>query len=80
MVMNWETLENRPEIIFIVAPCILTTLMFLSLTNALLYYTYKMLKYTVKISHGPKHVEAIMRYFNCIFYYFIRVITKCICW
>ena len=84
--------------------------MFLSPTNALLYYTYKMLKYTVKISHklhgtqytpqfetlftniaeylttyfycnfskvrhrlpddgpnGPKHVGAIMRYFNCIF-------------
>ena len=35
----------------IFAPCILTTLMFLSPTNALLYYTYKMLKYTVKISH-----------------------------
>ena len=69
--------------------------MFLSPTNAFLYYTYKMLKYTVKISHdcsymfrsiwtiirepmpklakvddgpnGPKHVGAIMRYFNCIF-------------
>ena len=69
--------------------------MFLSPTNALPYYTYKMLKYTVKISHdcsymfrsiwtiirepmpvrhrlpddgpdGPKHVGAIMRYFNCI--------------
>ena len=36
---------------FIVAPCILTTLMFLLPTNALLYYTYKMLKYTVKTSH-----------------------------
>ena len=36
---------------FIVAPCILTTLMFLSPTNALLYYTYKLLKYTVKTSH-----------------------------
>ena len=35
----------------IVTPCILTTLMFLSPTNALLYYTYNMLKYTVKISH-----------------------------
>ena len=35
---------------FIVAPCILTTLMFLLPTNALLYYTYKMLKYTVKTS------------------------------
>ena len=31
-------------IFFILAPCILTTLMFLSPTNALLYYTYKMLK------------------------------------
>ena len=28
-----------------------TTLMFLSPTNTLLYCTYKMLKYTVKISH-----------------------------
>ena len=36
---------------FIVAPCILITLMFLLPTNALLYYTYKMLKYTVKTSH-----------------------------
>ena len=36
---------------FIVAPCILITLMFLSPTNAFLYLTYKMLKYTVKISH-----------------------------
>jgi hypothetical protein len=38
-------------IFFIVAPCILITLKFLSPTNAPLYYTYKMLKYTVKISH-----------------------------
>jgi len=29
----------------------LITLKFLSPTNAPLYYTYKMLKYTVKISH-----------------------------
>ena len=36
---------------FIVVPCILITLKFLSPTNAPLYYTYKMLKYTVKISH-----------------------------
>ena len=36
---------------FIVAPCILITIKFLSLTNAPLYYTCKMLKYTVKISH-----------------------------
>jgi len=42
---------NKNITIFIVAPCILTTLMFLSPTNALLYYTYKMLNYTVKISH-----------------------------
>ena len=39
------------SLIFVVAPCILTTLMFLLPTNALLYYTYKMLKYTVKTSH-----------------------------
>ena len=45
-------------LIFIVAPCILTTLMLFLPTNALLYYTYKMLKYTV---------GAIMRCFNCIF-------------
>jgi hypothetical protein len=37
--------------IFIVAPFILITLKFLSPKNAPLYYTYKMLKYTVKISH-----------------------------
>ena len=36
---------------FIFAPCILTTVMFLSPTNALIYYSYKMLKYTVKLSH-----------------------------
>jgi len=111
-------------LIFIVVPCILITLKFLSPTNAPLCYTYKMLKYTVKISPtcfgppgpssgslcrtllklqfcgdcaehlttyfywlspqncnfskvrhrlpddgpgGPKHVEVIMRYFNCIF-------------
>ena len=41
---------------FIVAPCILITLMFLSPTNALLYYTYKMLKYTVKISHDCSYM------------------------
>ena len=41
---------------FIVVPCILTTLMFLSPTNALLYYTYKMLKYTVKISHDCSYM------------------------
>ena len=42
--------------IFIVAPCILTTLMLLSPINALLYYTYKMLKYTVKISHDCSYM------------------------
>ena len=41
---------------FIVAPCILTTLMFLSPTNSLLHYTYKMLKYTVKISHDCSYM------------------------
>jgi len=30
--------------------------MFLSPTNALLYYTYKMLKYIVKISHDCSYV------------------------
>ena len=30
--------------------------MFLSPTNALLYYTYKMLKYTVKISHDCSYM------------------------
>jgi hypothetical protein len=58
-------------------------LKFLSSTNARLYYTYKMLKCTVKISHdcsykvrhrlpddgpgGPKRIVTIMRYFNCTF-------------
>jgi hypothetical protein len=141
--LEWEMVQTKAvekikthilySIIFIVAPCILITLKFLSPTNAPLYYTPKMLKYTVKISHncfymfrsiwtiipvcravhgtqytpqletlftniaghlttcfywvstqncnfskvqhklpddgpnGPKHVEAIMRYFNCIF-------------
>jgi hypothetical protein len=35
---------------FIVAPCILITLKLLIPTNAPFYFTYKMLKYTVKIS------------------------------
>ena len=35
---------------FIVVPCILITLKFLSPTNAPLYYTYKMLKYTARPS------------------------------
>jgi hypothetical protein len=42
--------------IFLVAPCILITLKFLSPTNAPLYYTYIMLKYTVKISHDCSYV------------------------
>ena len=33
-----------------------STFMFLSPTNALLYYTYKMLKYTVKISHDCSYM------------------------
>jgi len=37
-------------LIFIVVPCILITLKFLSPTNAPLYYTYKMLKYTARSS------------------------------
>ena len=49
----WQCVDN---FFFIVAPCILTTLMFLSPTNALLYYTYKMLKYTVKISHDCSYM------------------------
>jgi hypothetical protein len=43
-------------IIFIVAPCILITLKFLSPTHAPLYYTYKMLKCTVKISHDCSYM------------------------
>ena len=43
-------------IIFIVAPYILKTLKLLSPTNALLYYTYKMLKYTVKTSHDCSYM------------------------
>ena len=42
--------------LFFVVPCILITLMFLSPTNALLYYTYKMLKCTVKISNGCSYM------------------------
>ena len=48
--------ENMENTIFIVAPCILTTLMFLSPTNASLCYTYKMLKCTVKISHDCSYM------------------------
>ena len=36
--------------------CILITLRFLSPTNALLYYTYKMLKCTAKISHDCSYM------------------------
>ena len=35
----------------IVVPCILITLKFFSQTNAPLYYTYKLLKYTARLSH-----------------------------
>jgi hypothetical protein len=50
--------ENKHNIllIFIVAPCILITHKFLSPTNAPLYYTYKMLKYTFKISHDCSYM------------------------
>ena len=41
---------------FIVVTCILITMKFLSPTNAPLYYTYKMLKYTVKISHDCSYM------------------------
>ena len=41
---------------FIVVPCILILLKFLSPINAPLYYTYKMLKYTVKISHDCSYM------------------------
>jgi hypothetical protein len=43
-------------LIFIVAPCFLVTLKFLSPTNEPLYYTYKILKYTVKISHDCSYM------------------------
>ena len=36
---------------FIVVPCFLITLKFLSPTNASLNYTHKLLKYTVRLSH-----------------------------
>ena len=44
MIIN-RIYEHQNLLFFIVAPCILTTLMFLSPTNTTLYYTYKMLKY-----------------------------------
>jgi hypothetical protein len=54
-----SNLPTRPllnvDVFFIVAPCILITLK-LSPTNAPLYYTYKMLKYTVKISHDCSYM------------------------
>ena len=40
----------------IVVPCILITLKFFSPANAPLYYTYKMLKCTVKISHVCSYI------------------------
>jgi hypothetical protein len=43
-------------VILIVVLCILITLKFLSPTNALLYYTYKMLKCTVKISRDCSYM------------------------
>jgi len=56
MILIVTELHNDMEVIFIVAPCILTTLMFLSPTNALLYYTYKILKYSFKISHDCSYM------------------------
>ena len=53
-ILQIHTIKNaifKSTLIFIVLPCILITLKFLSPTNAPLYYTYKMLKCTVKISH-----------------------------
>ena len=47
---------QRVKFFFIVAPCILTTLMFLSPTIALPYYTYKTLKYTAKIYHDCSYM------------------------
>ena len=41
---------NETILFFIVAPCILITPKILSPTNAPLYYTYKMLKYTARSS------------------------------
>jgi hypothetical protein len=49
-------LFKEAYIVFIVAPCILIALKFLSPTNAPLNYTYKMLKYTVKISHDRSYM------------------------
>ena len=40
---------------------LLVTLMFLLPTNALLYYTYKMLKYTVKTSHYCSYMFRSIR-------------------
>jgi hypothetical protein len=48
--------KSSKYLFFIVALCILITLKFLSPTNAPLYYTYKMLKYTVKISHDCSYM------------------------
>ena len=65
-------------IFYLIVELLLKTLIFLLPTNALLYYTYKMLKYTVKISHDCSYmfrsiwtiirdVGAIMRYFNILY-------------
>ena len=60
------------NIIFIVAPCILITLKFLLPTNAPLYYTYKMLKYTVKISHDS--------FFSNFTLVFLQLLHNFACW
>ena len=48
--------QKQGEIIFIVVPSILKTLKFLSSTYALRCYTYKMLKYTFKISYDCSYM------------------------
>ena len=57
-VCNINKVNNECFFIFfyIVVPCILITLKFLSPTNAPLYYTYEMLKRTVKISHDCSYM------------------------
>ena len=51
-----DVITQTLSVFFIVVPCIFITLKFLWPTNALLYYTYKMLKYTVKISHDCSYM------------------------
>ena len=64
-VITWNIMKyaNWLPIFLLVLTCIYENIhkqicifMFLSPTNALLYYTYKMLKYTVKISHDCSYM------------------------